>query len=226
MDVIQHAIAHGERTLSEYDAKLLLAAYGIPVVREKQVLSVPEAILVAQEIGYPVVLKAVAAQITHKSELHLVELNLRSEEEVRSAGERLLRHVGGSTALLVQQMVTGQRELLLGLIRDIQFGPCVLFGLGGIFAEVLEDVALRVAPFDIYEARRMIDETKAARLLQSYRGMEAVNLDLLSRILVTLGTIGLEHPEVKEIDINPIIIAENQPVAVDALVVLEHCDVV
>lgn len=142
-------------------------------------------------------------------------------QEASNAGEQLLQCAGGNATLLVQQMVRGQREVLLGLTRDVQFGPCVTFGLGGIFTEVMADIALRVAPFDTKEARRMIEETKTFRLLQAFRGMPAVDFDLLSNALVALGKIGLENPMVKEIDINPVIIVGNRPVAVDALIVLE-----
>lgn len=220
MELSQLQLKPGTKTLSEYDSKRLLSAYGIPVVKELLATTSDEAIGAAREIGFPVVLKAVAPEITHKTELNLVELNLATEAEVRAAGERLLGRVPLGTPLLVQQMIKGKRELMLGLSRDPQFGPCVTFGLGGIFAEVIEDVALRVAPFDLSEARALVEETKALKILGRFRGMEAVDLDFLCKMLVGLGRLGQEQPQVKEVDINPVIIAGSQPVAVDALVVL------
>ncbi len=219
-EIVQSSFAPEIKTLSEYDSKRLLAAYGIPVVKELVVEALAKAVAAAQEIGFPVVLKAVAPEIIHKTELNLVELNLNTEAELQAAGERLLQRVPLGTKLLVQQMVKGKRELMLGLSRDPQFGPCVTFGLGGIFAEVLQDVALRVAPFDLTEARKMIEETKARKILGQYRGMAAVDLELLCEMLVGLGRLGLEQLQVKEVDINPIIISGSQPVAVDALVIL------
>lgn len=219
-EIVQSSFAPEIKTLSEYDSKRLLAAYGIPVVKELVVEALAKAVAAAPEIGFPVVLKAVAPEIIHKTELNLVELNLNTEAELQAAGERLLQRVPLGTKLLVQQMVKGKRELMLGLSRDPQFGPCVTFGLGGIFAEVLQDVALRVAPFDLTEARKMIEETKARKILGQYRGMAAVDLELLCEMLVGLGRLGLEQLQVKEVDINPIIISGSQPVAVDALVIL------
>jgi acetate---CoA ligase (ADP-forming) subunit beta len=123
-------------------------------------------------------------------------------------------------AVLVQEMVKGKRELLAGMTRDPQFGPCVLFGLGGIFTEVLEEVSFRVAPLDRRQALDMMEETKAKKMLEAFRGMEAADKDLLVHILIQLGQIGLDQEKIKEIDINPLILSGPKPVAVDALVVL------
>ena len=123
--------------------------------------------------------------------------------------------------MLVQQMVAGDRELMAGLVRDPQFGPCVLFGLGGIYTEALEDVAFRVAPLSRWDARQMMDELRGGKLLDAFRGMPPVDRGALADILITLGTIGLENPAIREIDINPLKIrADGQPIAVDALIIL------
>jgi acetyl-CoA synthetase (ADP-forming) len=127
---------------------------------------------------------------------------------------------GIEKAVLVQQMIKGQRELVVGLTRDPQFGPCVMFGLGGIFTEILEDTSFRVAPIEKRDALEMIQEIKAHKILEAIRGMEPVDKDMLADILIAIGRLGIENEAVKEIDINPLIISRGQPVAVDALVVL------
>ena len=123
-------------------------------------------------------------------------------------------------AVLVQELVKGRRELVAGMTRDPQFGPCVMFGLGGIFTEVLRDISFRVAPIEKRDAMEMAGEIKSHKILDSVRGMPAANMEKLCQILITVGRIGLENPGVKEIDINPLILSGGDPVAVDALVVL------
>jgi acetyl-CoA synthetase (ADP-forming) len=118
-------------------------------------------------------------------------------------------------------MIKGKRELVIGLIRDPQFGPCVMFGLGGIFTEILKDVSFRLAPLEKRDALEMMDEIKAHKILGSVRGMEPVDRDILSEMLINVGKIGVENDTIKEIDINPVIISGSSPIAVDALIVLE-----
>jgi acetyl-CoA synthetase (ADP-forming) len=132
----------------------------------------------------------------------------------------LSRLDGENGSVLVQEMISGPRELMVGLTRDAQFGPCVMFGLGGIFTEVLHDVALRVAPLDKLDALDMMQEIRGRRMLDAVRGMPPADMDSLTDILIRVGSIGLEQAAVKEIDINPIILSANGPVAVDALIVL------
>ena len=124
-------------------------------------------------------------------------------------------------AALVQDMIRGKRELVVGLIRDPQFGPCVMFGLGGIFTEILKDVSFRLAPLEKRDALEMMDEIKAHKILDAIRGMDAVDREILSEMLINVGRIGMENDTIKEIDINPVIISGNRPIAVDALVVLQ-----
>ena len=222
MGLVEEALQRGQRALSEYDSKRLLASYGIPTTREILSTSPDEAVKAAEDLGYPVVLKGTHAELTHKTELGLVLLKLRTPDEVRE-GYRTIVERAGQRALdgvLVQQMVSGSREFVIGLTRDAQFGPCVMFGLGGIFTEALKDTTFRVAPIDRAEAREMLGEIRSKALLGPFRGEPEVDLDVLSDALVAIGQIGLDHDEVKEIDINPLIIADGKPVAVDALVIL------
>jgi succinyl-CoA synthetase beta subunit len=219
--IIEAALKEGRTTLSEYESKLVLTHYQIPIAREKLCKDSSELKEAAREIGYPLVLKGNSPDITHKTENDLIRLDIRNEAEAGQAFNDIMGRMNGSSkTVLVQEMVKGKREFLAGLTRDPQFGPCVLFGLGGIFTEVLKDVSFRVAPFDKKEALEMMGETKAHKLLEGIRGMEAVDKDSLAHILVQLGQIGLEQEKIKEIDINPLIISGARPVAVDALIVL------
>jgi acyl-CoA synthetase (NDP forming) len=207
--------------LSEHESKRILAAYEIPVTKEKKVQTVQDLLQATREIGFPVVLKGCSSALSHKTEKGLVKLDIRNAEEARAAFDEIMGAVEGSDqAVLVQEMVKGSRELVIGLTRDPQFGPCVMFGLGGIFTEILKDVTFRVAPLTRWDALEMMREIKAHRILDDIRGMEAVDRKLLADMLINVGRIGIENENVREIDINPVVISGNHPIAVDALVVL------
>ncbi len=224
MKIIEQAVKKGLKSLSEYDSKRVLSHYGFPVVKEKLVDSRAAAAKAAKDIGLPVVLKACSPAIAHKTEKKLIEVDLRTLKEVERAYTAIVERVGDDTQLdgiLVQQMIKGSRELVIGMIRDAQFGPCVMFGLGGIFTEVLKDVSFRIAPLEKRDALEMAQEIKGAPILGSFRGMPAVDMELLSSMLINAGKLGLENDAVKEVDANPLIISGNKPVVVDALVVLE-----
>lgn len=223
MEIIRKALKEVRTTLSEHESKELLQTYGIPVTREKVASNQQEFIRAIEEIGFPLVIKACAPNLNHKTEHGLVYIDIRNEEEAVVTFKEIINKVkdhGGT--VLVQEMIKGRRELAIGLIRDDQFGPCVMFGLGGIFTEVLKDISFRVAPIEKYDALDMMYEIKARRILGAMRGMPAADLDQIADILIKVGTIGLEQEEVKEIDINPIILTGNRPIAVDALVVLSR----
>ncbi|MFY9398968.1 MAG: acetate--CoA ligase family protein [Desulfomonilia bacterium] len=221
MKIVEEAVKRGEKTLSESDSKKVLSAYSIPVTREHVAKSLEEAKSFAREIGYPVVLKGSSSTLTHKTELNMIELDIKDENALETAYRALEeRGQGKIDGILVQQMIKGEREFVAGLIRDPQFGPCVMFGLGGIFTEVLKDVTFRVAPLEKRDAYEMMDEIRARKLLDAFRGKPAVNREVLADTLINLGRIGLEIDEIAEIDINPIKLNEDMPIAVDALVVL------
>lgn len=223
-DLIRSGLARGQKALSEYESKKLLGLYGIPVTREKLSHSADEAVSAAGGIGFPVVLKACSAELMHKSERGGIELNLRSEGDVRAAYERILRSVDLELeGVLVQEMVMGQRELVVGLNRDPQFGPCVMLGIGGILTEVFQDTVFRMAPFDTIEAKDMTEELRFKGILGAFRGQKPVDMEVLCRTLTAVGQVGLELEAVSELDINPMIITpEGRLVAVDALVVLRR----
>jgi len=211
-------------TLSEVASKQLLARFGVPVLDEQTVADPDAAARAADAIGYPVVLKLCGDAIAHKTERGLVRLGLRDAASVREAAARLLAAAtpaDGAVELLVAPMVGGTRELIAGLVRDPQFGPCVMLGLGGIFAEAVGDVAFAVAPLARGDAEDLIDALQYKNVLGPFRGEPAVDRAALSRVLESLGRIGAERADVRSIDINPLIVAGSQPVVIDALVELE-----
>ena len=220
--IIKAAKARGQKTLSEHDSKRIVAAYGVPVTREVLVGKLSEAKAAAKKLKYPVVLKACSADATHKTEKGLVAVNIGSDRALTEAFRTISKRAGRNYTgdFLVQQMIKGDREVMIGMIRDAQFGPSVMFGLGGIFTEVLEDVVFRVAPVRKRDAASMLGTIKGHKLLGAIRGMPAVDTDTLSSAIIALGKIGLDHPDIEQIDVNPMIIRGAKPVAVDALVVL------
>ena len=204
MDIIEQALNKGHNALNEYDAKRFLSGSGIPVCRESTANDADSAVEEASKIGFPVVLKASGKDLFHKTEIQGIALNLKNEAEVRQEAERLLQ-IPGSEAVLVQEMVKGERELVCGLIRDAHFGPCVMFGLGGVMTEVFKDIVFRVAPLTARDAREMVQEIQHKKLLEPFRGEAAVDTEVLADILVKLGEIGLKSGNIQSIDINPLI---------------------
>jgi acetyltransferase len=219
----QTLAVHTGRTLSEHDSKRLLAGYGVPVARESLADSPGGAAAAARELGFPVVLKLCGDASAHTTERSLLRLGLADAAAVESAARELLalrRPQDGDTALLVAEQVRGHRELIAGLVRDPQLGPCVMLGLGGILAEALGDVVFASAPLSQAEARALPDHLAARHLLGAFRGEPAVDREALARILRGLARLAQERPDVASVDLNPLIVRGGEPVAVDALVVL------
>ncbi|MBU1570745.1 MAG: acetate--CoA ligase family protein, partial [Proteobacteria bacterium] len=206
--------------LDEHLSKKILAGYSIPVVDEKIAVSVEDALDAARSFGFPVVMKGILSGEIHKTESGLVRLGVASEEEVKKLFGELNIKMAGKGKILVQKQVEGGLELIAGIVRDSQFGPCVMLGLGGIFTEILKDTAFAVAPVSHGEALSMIARLKSQKLLNGFRAYPTVDREALAKILVGLGNLGCENPNIKEIDINPIIAGEKGLVAVDAVIVL------
>jgi len=222
MEILNKALKEGRETLSEYESKIFLASYQIPVTRELMVETINDVIPAAHEIRYPVVMKGCSPGISHKTERRLVRTDIRNDGEALDAFSHIMAGMNGvKGAVLVQEMIKGKRELAIGLTRDPEFGPCVMFSLGGIFTEILRDVSFRLAPLEKRDAFEMMEEIKAHKILNGIRGMEPVDRDLLSEVLITVGRIGITDERIKEIDINPVIISGSRPIAVDALIVLQ-----
>jgi len=211
----------GNKALTESESKQLLGSYGVPVISETVALSEDEAVKAARKTGFPVVLKGLGATLLHKTERGLVHLNLADEKAVRNAATLITREAADELeGFLVQPQVQGKREFVAGLFRDKQFGPVVMFGIGGIFTEALSDVTFRLAPLTETDTSEMLGEIKAKSLLGAFRGEKAANRDELTKTLMGLSRIGMEIPEISEIDINPLVITSGgSVVAVDALIV-------
>jgi acetyl-CoA synthetase (ADP-forming) len=222
--ILDEALKEGRTTLTEYESKQVLASYNLPVTREELVSNSDDLLKAAEQIGYPLVIKGCSAQIAHKTEKGLIRVDVRNAEEATAAFREISAAMNGASdgAFLVQQLVKGQRELVVGLTRDAQFGPCVMFGLGGIFTEILKDTVFRVAPLEKQDALEMMQEIRACKILEAIRGMAAADKDMLAEMLMTVGRIGIENDRITEIDINPVIISGGKPVAVDALIVLRQ----
>ncbi|BCX10120.1 MAG: GNAT family N-acetyltransferase [Fischerella sp.] len=236
--IIQTAREAGRTLLTEVESKQILAAYGIPTVTTQVATSAAEAVRLAEEIGYPVVLKVYSETITHKTDVDGVHLNLRDAKAVREAYDAIAlsvstkvgaNHFAGVT---VQPMVNlkNSYELILGSSIDAQFGPVLLFGTGGQLVEVFQDRALGLPPLNTTLARRMMEQTRIYKALQGVRGRKAVNLEALEQLLVRFSQVVVEQRLIKEIDINPLLvkaegITENSLVALDARIVLHDLDI-
>jgi acyl-CoA synthetase (NDP forming) len=222
VELIEQARKERRLSLNEAESKTLLSQYGVPIVEEKIVANEEAAIAQAQAMGFPVVLKGLGSKLTHKTERGLVKLNLSSVEDVRRAYHEIQASAGADLeACLLQRLVAGRREFAAGLFRDSQFGLVVLFGLGGVFMEAIEDVVFRLAPLNQIQAQRMIEELSARKLLEGFRGEAAVDKEILIRVLMGLSRLGTEHPEIMEVDINPLVVTPRGEVtAVDALVLI------
>jgi acyl-CoA synthetase (NDP forming) len=222
LELIKKAIFEGKTSLNEAESKQALHHYGVPVVEEFVVTDSAQAAAQAEKVGFPVVLKGLGARLTHKTERGLVRLNLKDAQGVHQAAAQIAKAAGNDLeGFIVQPMLSGTREFVAGLFRDDQFGPVVMFGLGGILTEALHDVAFRIAPLDEAHANAMMDELRAAPLLGNFRGEKPVHRDQVVRVLVGLSRLGMEHPEIREIDVNPLLVGQDGRVtAVDALVIL------
>ena len=210
---------HSHSVLNEYQAKQLLREYGIPTCRENLVNNIDQALHTAREIGYPVVVKGCMADINHKTEHQLVHTNMQSEKQLIDAYATI--HANYPTAqFLVCEQIQDQRELMAGMIRFGNFPPCITFGFGGIFAEVINDFSLRLAPLSYCDAIEMIDSIKSKNVLKTFRNTPDIDLNSLANILVQLGQMACHFDKIVEMDLNPIMINGNKPVVVDALIVL------
>ena len=213
--------------LLEPEAKTVCMRCGIPVTNFKVAKNEAKAVKFAEEIGYPIVLKIVSPDIIHKSDVGGVVVGLKTAKDVRNAYKQILGSIKKHKAdakivgVLVQEMAPSSTEVIVGAIKDPQFGPAVMFGLGGIFVEVLKDVTFRVAPITVDEAREMITEVKAYPLLKGYRNQPPADIEAIVQILLNTSRLVMEHQEIKELDLNPIMVYEKGAKTVDARIILE-----
>ena len=225
--IINRVKSEGRRVLLETEAKTICTEYGIDVPKFDLAKSEGEASRQADEIGYPVVLKIVSPDIIHKSDAGGVLLNLKNPVDVASGYSRIIENAKKYKAdakivgVLVQEMAPQATEVIVGAIKDPQFGQTVMFGLGGIFVEILKDVNFRVAPITTEDAREMITQLKAYPLLKGYRNTPPVDIDALVEILCSTSRLVMDNPEIKELDLNPVMAYSNGAKVVDARIILE-----
>ncbi len=220
--LIRAARDQGRDRLTESESLQLLRAYGIPTADFAFAVTADDAVAAATSIGYPVVMKIVAPEISHKSDIGGVRVGIDSEEEVRNVFDEIteaaLRAGSRASGVLVQRMEKGGTELIVGFARDPSFGPILMFGLGGVFVEALRDVIFRIAPIDAYDAGEMVRGIRGARVLQGLRGNPPANIDAITDTLLRLSQLALDHPDILELDINPLLARADGVVALDGRV--------
>ena len=224
-DIINKA-RENNRSLLEPEAYALLAAYDIPVLDYRLATSAEEAGTMAGEIGFPVVMKVVSPDVIHKSDSGGVKLNIEDPESASRGYDDILQAVAEAVpeaaieGILIAPMISGGVEVIMGMLRDPQFGPAVMFGLGGIFVEILKDVVFEIAPVERPEAERMIKSIKGYPLLAGARGSQPCHLESLIDIVTGLSRLALELPEIKEIDLNPVLATPERSFCLDARILL------
>jgi acyl-CoA synthetase (NDP forming) len=225
--IIEKAKNASRTLLNEIESKVLLSEAGIPVVETKLATSKQEAIAISKKLGFPVALKIVSPEITHKSDVGGVKLDLKTSKQVEAAYEEILSAVKQKyphaviDGVSVQKMARPGTEVIVGMTKDAQFGPVLMFGLGGILVELLKDVSFRIVPFEREDAREMIREIKGYPILEGFRGREPADVSILEEILLKISRFVDDHPEIKELDLNPIFAYKDGAVTVDARIILE-----
>ncbi len=225
--IIEQAKKASRTLLTEIESKTLLKEAGIPTVDTRLARSKEESVRISQELGFPVALKIVSPEITHKSDVGGVKLGLKTAKEVETAFDEILSMVRQKEpkavieGVSVQKMAAPGTEVIVGMTKDPQFGPVLMFGLGGVLVEILKDVSFRIVPLEKQDARQMIREIKGYRLLEGYRNYEAVEIAALEDLLLKVSAFVDGHPEIKELDLTPVFAYKDGAIAVDARIVLE-----
>ena len=228
--IMVKASREGRTLLTEIESKELLKQAGISVIDTRLAASREEAIAISKQLGFPVVLKIASADVVHKSDAGGVKLDLRTAKQVGKAYDDILAAIGQKYAgakiqgVSVQKMARPGVEVIIGMSKDAQFGPVLMFGLGGILVEILKDVSFRIVPLTRRDASAMIREIKGYPILEGYRGQEPVDVANLEELVLKVSRFVEQHPEVKELDLNPVFAYGDGAVAVDARIVLENTD--
>ncbi len=224
--IIGRARSEGRNVLTEIEAKELLKQAGVSVVDTKLATSGEEAISISQQFGFPVVLKVASPDVVHKSDAGGVKLGLKTSKQVGKAYDDILKAIKKQypeariQGVAVQKMARPGVEVIIGVSKDAQFGPVIMFGLGGILVEILKDVSFRIVPLTQRDAREMIREIKGYPLLEGYRGQEPVDVVNLEELVLKVSNFVEQNPEVEELDLNPIFAYSDGAVAVDARIIL------
>ncbi|MCK9446413.1 acetate--CoA ligase family protein [bacterium] len=207
--------------LSFEETKRILLKYRLPFCRTEIFNSKEKALTFAKQIGFPIVLKVHAQKIFHKSEVGGVKINIKNAEEFILSWDQIEKNIQGKNieGILVQEMVSGS-EVAIGIKRDSQFGPVLMFGLGGIFIEIIKDVALRVAPISIEEAMKMIKEIKGFEILNGARGKKKVDLTKIAEMIVNLSTLSMKEEKIQSIDFNPVMVTDKQAMITDFRIII------
>jgi acyl-CoA synthetase (NDP forming) len=227
LSIFDQVKKEGRFILTEFESKRILKQAGISVVETKLAKTQKEAVSLSQKMGFPVALKITSPDVIHKSDSGGVKLSLNNGTEVKKAYDEILKKVRKQYpdavvhGVSVQKMIRPGTEVIVGTSKDSQFGPVIMFGLGGIFVELLKDVSFRVIPVERRDAQEMIKEIKGYPLLQGYRGKEPANISALVEIILKISKLIEENPQIKELELNPIFAFGDRAVAVDARIILE-----
>lgn len=225
--IFENAKAEGRNFLLEYEAKTVCKEYGIPITELKISKTAEEAAKFSDEIGYPAVLKIISPDVIHKVDVGGVILNIGSREEAKKAFNKIVENVkkhkpnAKIDGILVQEMSPCSTEVIVGAIKDPQFGPTLMFGLGGTFVEIMKDVSFRILPIKEEDARQMISELKAYPILRGYRGQAPRDIETVVKILLNTSRLVMKHQDIKELDLNPVMVYEKGAKTVDARIILE-----
>jgi len=221
-ELLRKKIETNQTVLTEFESKELLREIGIPVPAQKLTISIKETISAAENIGFPVVLKLIAEDIVHKSDTGAVKLNLKSKDDLEKAYNELMQIPSQKEKKISVQKMADEpiTELIIGMTTDPQFGPALMFGIGGILVELLEDVSFRIAPITEYDAKEMIHEIKGFPILDGYRGKPKADIDAIVDTLLKISDFVVEHEEINEMDLNPIFIYKKGLICVDARIIL------
>ena len=225
--VLDLARMEGRAVLTEVESKELLEQADIPVVETRLAKSKKDAITISKELGFPVVLKIASPDIVHKSDSGGVKLGVANATQVGKAYSEIMSSIkekypnAAIQGLAIQRMAPPGLEVIVGMSKDVQFGPVLMFGLGGILVEVLKDVSFRIVPVTRRDAAEMIREIKGYPLLEGYRGQEPADISALEELIVKVSQFVDQNPEMKELDLNPIFAYRDRAVAVDARIILE-----
>lgn len=227
-EILSQARTENRTILTEIEAKHILQEAGIPCSITKLATTKPQAVSLSDDFGYPVVLKVSSVDVTHKSDAGGVKVNLKTQAEVENAYDDIYRSVqekypaANIEGIAVQAMAEKGIETIIGMTEDSNFGPVIMFGLGGIFVEVMKDVAFRIVPFEKEDATEMINEIKGKKLLEGYRGADPVDISSLEKMLLQLSRFIDQTPGIEEIDMNPVFAYKDGALVVDARIILSE----
>ena len=223
-EILKKKIELDETVLTEFESKELLEEIGIKVPTQILTTSKEETVKAIEKIGFPIVLKLIAEDIVHKSDTGAVKLNIKTKEDVELAYDELMNIPSQKTKKISVQKMADEpiTELIIGMTTDPQFGPALMFGIGGILVELLEDVSFRIAPVTEYDCREMINEIKGFPILDGYRGKPKADINAIVDVLMKISELVIKYEEINELDLNPVFIYEKGLICVDARIILKN----